>query len=115
MLASWLRRGGFEVIEAGTVAHPERMASGVLAAGLRGTIGTWGWDIEIGPYAADVPQWVDNQLAKGRAASPEALLKTTANNIATQLYGSPHRWREVKPVLERYLDEAWDSEAGGAA
>src|SRR5215211_6625407 len=51
------------MIEAGTVAHPERMASGVLAAGLRGTIGTWGWDIEIGPYAAPC----DEVLARQRA------------------------------------------------
>ena len=49
-----LRNGVTTVIEAGTVAHPERMAAGVVAAGLRGTIGTWGWDIEIGPYRGAV-------------------------------------------------------------
>ena len=58
-----LRNGVTTVIEAGTVAHPERMAAGVLAAGLRGTIGTWGWDIEIGPYAAPCDEVLDRQRA----------------------------------------------------
>jgi 5-methylthioadenosine/S-adenosylhomocysteine deaminase len=58
-----LRNGVTTVIEAGTVAHPERMAAGVVAAGLRGTIGTWGWDIEIGPYAAPCDEVLDRQRA----------------------------------------------------
>ena len=58
-----LRNGVTTVIEAGTVAHPERMAAGVVAAGLRGTIGTWGWDIEIGPYAAPRGEVLDRQRA----------------------------------------------------
>jgi len=39
------------------------MAAGVVAAGLRGTIGTWGWDIEIGPYAAPCDEVLDRQRA----------------------------------------------------
>ena len=39
------------------------MAAGVLAAGLRGTVGTWGWDIEIGPYAAPCDEVLDRQRA----------------------------------------------------
>jgi 5-methylthioadenosine/S-adenosylhomocysteine deaminase len=58
-----LRNGVTTVIEAGTVAHPDRMAAGVVAAGLRGTIGTWGWDIEIGPYAAPCDEVLDRQRA----------------------------------------------------
>jgi 5-methylthioadenosine/S-adenosylhomocysteine deaminase len=58
-----LRNGVTTVIEAGTVAHPERMAAGVVAAGMRGTIGTWGWDIEIGPYAAPCDEVLDRQRA----------------------------------------------------
>src|SRR3954447_8829288 len=58
-----LRNGVTTVIEAGTVAHPDRMAAGVLAAGLRGTVGTWGWDIEIGPYAAPCDEVLDRQRA----------------------------------------------------
>lgn len=58
-----LRNGVTTAIEAGTVAHPERMAAGVVAAGLRGTVGTWGWDIEIGPYAAPCDEVLDRQRA----------------------------------------------------
>jgi 5-methylthioadenosine/S-adenosylhomocysteine deaminase len=58
-----LRNGVTTVIEAGTVAHPERMAAGVVATGLRGTVGTWGWDIEIGPYAAPCDEVLDRQRA----------------------------------------------------
>jgi 5-methylthioadenosine/S-adenosylhomocysteine deaminase len=58
-----LRNGVTTVIEAGTVAHPERVASGMLAAGVRGTIGTWGWDIEVGPFTAPCDEVLDRQRA----------------------------------------------------
>jgi 5-methylthioadenosine/S-adenosylhomocysteine deaminase len=40
------------IIEAGTVAHPERVVAGIEAVGVRASIGRWGWDVEQGPYAA---------------------------------------------------------------
>ncbi len=58
-----LRNGVTTVIEAGTVAHPERVAAGMLAAGVRGTIGTWGWDIEVGPFTAPCDEVLDRQRA----------------------------------------------------
>ena len=51
------------MIEAGTVAHPERVAAGMAAVGIRGTIGTWGWDIEVGPFAAPCDEVLDRQRA----------------------------------------------------
>jgi 5-methylthioadenosine/S-adenosylhomocysteine deaminase len=33
------------------------------AVGLRGTIGTWGWDIEVGPFAAPAAEVLDRQRA----------------------------------------------------
>jgi 5-methylthioadenosine/S-adenosylhomocysteine deaminase len=56
-----LRNGVTTVIEAGTVAHPERVAAGMSAAGVRGTIGVWGWDIEVGPFAAPCDEVLDRQ------------------------------------------------------
>ncbi len=56
-----LLNGVTTVIEAGTVAHPERMAAGMRSAGIRGTVGTWGWDIEQGPFAAPVDEVLDRQ------------------------------------------------------
>ena len=47
-----LRYGTTTVVEAGTVAHPDRVAKAMESVGIRGTIGTWGWDIEVGPYTA---------------------------------------------------------------
>lgn len=46
------KNGVTTIVEAGTVAHPHSVAAALSAAGLRGTVGTWGWDIEQGPMAA---------------------------------------------------------------
>ena len=35
----------------------------MLAAGIRGTIGTWGWDIEVGPFTAPCDEVLDRQRA----------------------------------------------------
>lgn len=51
------------VIEAGTVADPDRVAAGMAAVGIRGSIGTWGWDIGDGPYAAPADEVLDRQRA----------------------------------------------------
>lgn len=39
-------------VEAGTVAHPHRVAAGIRRVGMRATIGQWGWDVEGVPFAA---------------------------------------------------------------
>lgn len=39
-------------VEAGTVAHPDRVVAAMRAVGARGTIGRWGWDVEDGPWTA---------------------------------------------------------------
>ena len=39
-------------IEAGTVAHPDRVAAAVATIGMRTRIGQWGWDVDDAPYAA---------------------------------------------------------------
>ena len=58
-----VQNGVTMVVEAGTVAHPERVVDGLQAVGLRGTIGTWGWDIEEGPFAAPADEVLDRQRA----------------------------------------------------
>ena len=58
-----LQNGVTTVVEAGTVAHPERVAAGMARVGIRGTIGTWGWDVEEGPFAAPPPEVLDRQRA----------------------------------------------------
>jgi 5-methylthioadenosine/S-adenosylhomocysteine deaminase len=39
-------------VEAGTVAHPDRVAAAVSAVGMRATIGQWGWDVDDVPFGA---------------------------------------------------------------
>ena len=59
--AEALRYGVTMLVEAGTVAHPDRVASAMTTAGVRGTIGTWGWDIDEAPFAAPVDEVLDRQ------------------------------------------------------
>lgn len=39
-------------VEAGTVAHPHRVAAGIRRVGMRATIGQWGWDVDGVPFGA---------------------------------------------------------------
>jgi 5-methylthioadenosine/S-adenosylhomocysteine deaminase len=39
-------------VEAGTVAHPDRVAAAVRTVGMRATIGQWGWDAPGVPFGA---------------------------------------------------------------
>jgi 5-methylthioadenosine/S-adenosylhomocysteine deaminase len=58
-----VQNGVTTVVEAGTVAHPDRVVASMEAVGVRGTIGTWGWDIEEGPFAAPADEVLDRQRA----------------------------------------------------
>ena len=57
------QNGVTTVVEAGTVAHPDRVAKAMQAVGIRGTIGTWGWDIEQGPFIGTVAEVLARQQA----------------------------------------------------
>jgi 5-methylthioadenosine/S-adenosylhomocysteine deaminase len=70
-----LRNGVTTLIEAGTVAFAERVARGVVAAGARATVGTWGWDIEQGPFAAPADEVLDRQRAVLDALPPGGLVE----------------------------------------
>jgi len=58
-----LRYGTTTVVEAGTVAHPDGVAKAMETVGIRGTVGTWGWDIEVGPFTAPATEVLDRQAA----------------------------------------------------
>ena len=55
------RNGVTTVIEAGTVAHPDRIGAGLRRVGLRGTVGIWGWDIEHGPLTGPADEVLGRQ------------------------------------------------------
>lgn len=48
-------------VEAGTVAHPASVLKAMTAIGTRGTLGSWGWDVEGVPFAGTIPQVLDRQ------------------------------------------------------
>ena len=58
-----ISNGVTTVVEAGTVAHVDRVVAGLTNVGLRATVGTWGWDIEEGPFAAPAAEVLDRQRA----------------------------------------------------
>ncbi|MDW3179096.1 MAG: amidohydrolase family protein [Acidimicrobiia bacterium] len=62
-LAESLTHGVTSTFEAGTVAHPGRIAAAARDIGARLTIGTWGWDVDEGPYAGPVDEVIDRQIA----------------------------------------------------
>ena len=71
-----LRAGVTTVVEAGTVAYPDRVADAMTQAGLRGTVGRWGSDTAGLPLAGSVEQvlaeneeLLDRYPAGGRVAA----------------------------------------------
>ncbi len=49
-------------VEAGTVAHPDRVLAGFDTVGVGGTLGSWGWDVAGEPWAGDnVDEVLDRQ------------------------------------------------------
>lgn len=51
-LVEAVTNGVTTTVEAGTVAHPDRVVAAMHRVGVRGTIGRWGWDVDDAPYAA---------------------------------------------------------------
>lgn len=60
-LAESLTNGITTTFEAGTVAHPDRIAQAAERIGARLTIGTWGWDVEHGPFGGSVDEVLERQ------------------------------------------------------
>jgi 5-methylthioadenosine/S-adenosylhomocysteine deaminase len=62
-LAESLLAGVTTTVEAGTVAHPDRVAEAFGVVGARGTVGTWGWDVDGVPWAAPWQEVIERQAA----------------------------------------------------
>ena len=69
------QNGVTTVVEAGTVAHPDRVAAAMTAVGIRGTVGTWGWDIEEGPFVGTVAEVLERQRAVVETFPPGGLVE----------------------------------------
>ncbi|MEO1058362.1 MAG: amidohydrolase family protein [Actinomycetota bacterium] len=48
-------------VEAGTVAHPERVLAAFERVGVGGTLGSWGWDVAGEPWAGTVDEVLERQ------------------------------------------------------
>jgi 5-methylthioadenosine/S-adenosylhomocysteine deaminase len=48
-------------LEAGTVAHPERVLAAFDAVGVGGTLGSWGWDVGDGPGSGTLAETLSRQ------------------------------------------------------
>ena len=53
-------------VEAGTVAHPDRVLAAFDAVGVGGTLGSWGWDVDDAPFAGSVDEVLDRQRPRAR-------------------------------------------------
>jgi 5-methylthioadenosine/S-adenosylhomocysteine deaminase len=70
-LSEAVSNGITTVFEAGTVAHPTRVAAAADRVGCRLTLGSWGWDVDEGPYTGSVDEVLDRQRAVlGMATGP---------------------------------------------
>ena len=48
-------------VEAGTVAHPDRVLAAFDRVGVGGTLGSWGWDVAGAPWSGSVAEVLDRQ------------------------------------------------------
>ena len=72
--AESLLRGVTTVLDPGTVAHPDRVAAGFAAAGIRGRVGRWGWDVPGVAHSAPAPESLALQEQAIRALPPSELV-----------------------------------------
>ncbi|GAA2907998.1 5'-deoxyadenosine deaminase [Streptosporangium fragile] len=68
--AESLLRGVTTILEPGTVAHPLRVAAGLAAAGIRGRVGRWGWDVPGAVHALPAAECLAMQEETVRALPP---------------------------------------------
>lgn len=80
-----------------SVSHSFRSDTGETPVRLPGKDGPAdgeAWRVER--LFADPPGWLRDQVAEyRRQGSPERLLNPLAAAVASELFGSPHRWREI--------------------
>ncbi len=62
-LAEAVGNGITFTVEAGTVAHPDRVLAGFDRVGVGGTLGSWGWDVDGQPWAGSVDDVLERQRA----------------------------------------------------
>ncbi len=72
-------------IDAGTVAHPDRVAQAMSAVGVRGAIGRWGSDADGLPQSASAPEVVDAQRDLIERYPPGGLVEASVTLVGHDL------------------------------
>lgn len=72
-------------IEAGTVAHPDRVVAALAAAGMRARVGRWGWDVEDAPFAAPADEVLDRARQLLDAVPPGGLVEAGVTLVGHDL------------------------------
>ena len=104
-----LVNGVTTVVEAGTVANPFRAAAGMRRAGIRGTMGTWGWDIEEGPFTGPATEVLERQRdvvdALGSGGLIEGWVTLVGHDLASDelLAGAAQLAREHRTGLTMHM------------
>ena len=107
------RNGVTTVIEAGTVAHPHQVAAAMTSVGIRGTVGTWGWDIEAGPFVGTVVEVLDRQRAVVEAFPSGGLVEgwvtLVGHDLASDelLTGAAELAREMNTGITMHMSPTW--------
>ncbi|MCY4037009.1 MAG: amidohydrolase family protein, partial [bacterium] len=72
-------------IDAGTVAHPDRVAQAMAAVGVRGAVGRWGSDADGLPQSAPAPEVIDAQRDLIERYPPGGLVETSVALVGHDL------------------------------
>ncbi|WP_419925389.1 amidohydrolase family protein [Candidatus Poriferisocius sp.] len=72
-------------IDAGTVAHPDRVAQAMAAVGVRGAIGRWGSDAEDLPQSGPVDEVIDAQRDLIERYPPGGLVEASVTLVGHDL------------------------------
>ena len=72
-------------LEAGTVAHPRRVATALHAAGLRTMLGQWGWDVADAPFAAPAEEVLARQTEMLDELPPGGLVEAWVTLVGHDL------------------------------
>lgn len=72
-------------VEAGTVAHPQRVATALERAGMRTMLGQWGWDVAGAPFAAPAGEVLDRQRIMLDTLAPGGLVEAWVTLVGHDL------------------------------
>lgn len=104
-----LTSGVTTVVEAGTVANADRVATALETVGLRATLGVWGWDIEEGPFAGPAVEVLERQRevveAFPRGGLVEGWVTLVGHDLASDdlLVGAADLARELGTGMTMHL------------